>query len=171
VFLRNNHDPDFFDQECICYNDTLIGDNLDIIKEMNIQDATYSDEMKGKHHMTYICSVSVIEKSQDICRVYLDMNGFEIDLSIRAYLPLIVQIYIVLVSIFFLDKRTDPFYDLISDYNPEISKLTTIRSVTQPDNAFLSAAASVSSPDISPCTPTNQICKAPPDVSSPVTCP
>jgi hypothetical protein len=49
----------------ICCNDILIVDNLDFIYELNISGPTYTDEMKGKHPMTYTSASIVTEKSQE----------------------------------------------------------------------------------------------------------
>jgi hypothetical protein len=46
VFLGSKRSTGFFDQVNICCNDALRVDNLDVISEVNILGATYTDEMK-----------------------------------------------------------------------------------------------------------------------------
>jgi hypothetical protein len=68
----------------------LIVDNLDFIYELNILGATYSDEMKRKYPMTFTCAAAVTEKSQDMCWVYLDMNGIAIGSTIKLAYEVII---------------------------------------------------------------------------------
>jgi hypothetical protein len=91
VFLGDKHTADFFNQVHICSHDTLIVDNLDVIEEINILGATYADEMKRKHPMTYTCASAVNEKFQDICGIYLDMNNVAIGSTIRFAYEVIIQ--------------------------------------------------------------------------------
>jgi hypothetical protein len=67
VFLGDKHAAGLFNQVQICCNTTLLVDNLNVIYQLNILGATYTDEMKRKHPMTYTCESAVTEKSQDIC--------------------------------------------------------------------------------------------------------
>jgi hypothetical protein len=83
VFLGDKHAACFFNQIRICCNEMMIVGNLDFISELNILGATYTDEMKRKHSMTYSCAAVVAEKSQEVCGVYLNLNGISPDSAIR----------------------------------------------------------------------------------------
>jgi hypothetical protein len=90
VFFGDKFVAGFFYQVLIFCNDTLIVDNLDFTYELNILGATYTDEIKRKHSMTYTCTSAVTEKLQDQCGVYLDLDGIAIGSPIRLAYEVII---------------------------------------------------------------------------------
>jgi hypothetical protein len=90
VFLGYKHVPRFFNQGRIYCDETLIVDNLDFIYELNILEATYTDEMKRKHSMTYVCGSAVTEKPQNKCGAYLVLANITIISTIKLAYEVIV---------------------------------------------------------------------------------
>jgi hypothetical protein len=90
VFLWDKQATAFLNQEGVCCNDTLRVDYWDFIYELKILEATYSDEIKGKGPMVYTCATAVTDKSQDVCRVYLNMTNISSGSSIKLAYAVIV---------------------------------------------------------------------------------